>query len=314
MTLNGSCFEAFAGSKTLESITLEYVDGFTDEGAKHLGKLPKLNELKIGSSFGEKKLTAAGIKAIVDAHMPAKFEFDRKLIDDDLLESLVAKGWLYGPSAPRARDKKPGTPEEVKYINLGDSKVTDKGMRSVLNCTNADSLFLERTGITDETLKKLSGFKKLKYISLEGTKVTAAGLEAISGAPIEHLAMQGCELSEDAFKVFGKMTALEELWLSDAKMKSAWLKHVATLPKLRELNLMRADFDDAAVKYVVTMPNIQGLTLNSTNLGDAGFQELLKLPKLKSLYVDSTKVSKEVYQKAKKEHPKMFLFNYSYDR
>src|SRR4029079_7604128 len=100
----------------LESVTLELVDGFTDDGARQLAKMPNLKELKIGSSFGEKKLTASGIKAIVDTRMPAKFEFDKKLIDDALLESLVAKGWLYGPTPSGARDKKPATAEEVKYI------------------------------------------------------------------------------------------------------------------------------------------------------------------------------------------------------
>jgi hypothetical protein len=250
----------------------------------------------------------------VDARLPAKFEFDKKLIDDDLLQALVAKGWLYGPTPPGAKEKKPATLEEVKQIALDGSKVTDKGFQAVLNCTNTQYLFLANTGVTDETLKKLSAFKDLKYLSLEKTKVTAAGLDAVSGLPIQHVAMQGCDLSEDAFKAFGKMTELEELWLSNAKMKAEWLKHVSTLPNLKELNLMQADFDDAAVKFVSTMPNLQSLTLNNTNLGDTGFQELLKLPKLQSLLVDSTKVTKEVYQKAKKEHPNVRLYFYSYDQ
>jgi len=75
-----------------------------------------------------------------------------------------------------------------------------------------------------------------------------------------------------------------------------------------------ADFDDAAVKYVKTMPSIAQLTLNDTKLTDAGFQELLALPKLKSLLVDGTKVTKEVYQKAKKDHPNVFLYFYRYDK
>ncbi len=314
MTLDGSAFEAFAGSKTLQSVNLEYVEGFSDDGAKNLAKLPNLNELKIGSGFGERKLTTAGIKAIVDVRVPAIFEFDKKLIDDDLFESLVAKGWLYGPTPPGVREKKPATAEEVKYLVLNGSKVTDKGMRAVLHCTNIRSIHLQRTGVTDDTLKKLAAFKKLDYVALDKTKVTGVGLDAISGLPIKHVAMEDCVLTEDAFKSFGKMTALEELWLPDAKMKAEWLKHVATLPKLKEINLMGADFDDAAVKHVKSMPSLQNLTLNNTNLGDTGFEELLKAEKLKRLFVDETKVSKDVYLKAKKEHPKMSLYFYKYDK
>jgi hypothetical protein len=62
------------------------------------------------------------------------------------------------------------------------------------------------------------------------------------------------------------------------------------------------------------MPSLQNLTLNGTSLGDAGFNELVKMPKLKSLLVDGTKVTKEVYQKAKKDHPKLSLYFYRFDR
>jgi internalin A len=314
MTLTGSGFEPFAGSKTLESVTLEYVDGLTDDGAKNLAKLPNLNELKIGKGFGESKLTAAGIKAIVDTHLPAKFDFDKKLMDDSLLEALVKKGWLYGPAPAGSGEKKPATAADVKSIILMDSKVTDKGMKAVLDCTNATDLFLNGTGVSDETLKQLGAFKALSYLQLGHTKVEGAGLEAVSSLPIKNLGLEADTLSEDAFKAIGKMNALESLNLTDAKMKADWLKHIGGLPNLSGLTLMRTDFDDAAVKHVAGLPNLVELTLNDTKLSDVGFQELLKLPKLKNLLVDGTKVSKEVYQKAKKDHPQLRLYYYRYDQ
>jgi hypothetical protein len=73
-------------------------------------------------------------------------------------------------------------------------------------------------------------------------------------------------------------------------------------------------FDDAAVKHLTGIANLQDLTLNYTKLGDKGFQQLLALPKVRGLYVDGTMVSKEVYQKAKKEHPKLRLYFYRYDQ
>jgi internalin A len=312
-TLKGSPFDAFAGSSTLQSLDLEHLDGLSDEDAKHLAKLPNLSELKLGSGPGESKLTAAGIKAIVDGRLPPKFQFDPKLIDDDVLTSLVAKGWLYGPTPPGVVEKRPATAGEVKIIALDGSRVTDKGLRSVLDCANTASLHLRRTGVTDETLERMAGFKKLEYLSLERTKVTAAGLNAVSALPIRHLSMEGCVLSQDHFKAFGKMAALEVLWLSETEMEPDWLKHIAKLPKLRELNLRQAAFDNSAASHVAKMPSLRTLTLNGTDLGDKGFQEVLKLPKLELLWVDRTKVSKAVYQKAKKEHPNISLQYYGYD-
>lgn len=314
LRLNGSAFQAFAGSKSLECLWLELVKGFTDEGAKNLGKLPNLTDLRIRTASGEKTPTAAGIKAIADAHLPTTFEFDRNLIDDDLFESLVKNGWLYGRTPPGIGEKRPATAAEVRVINLGQTKVTDKGMRAILDCVNVEEFFLQNTGVGDETLQRLSGFKKLKYLALEKTRVTAKGLRAVAACPIEHLAVEQCELTEGAFEAMGKMTALEELLLSSTKMKAGWLKHIATLPKLKQISMTEADFDDDAVQYFLTIPSLEKLTLNDTKLGDAGFSRLLKLPKLESLHVDATRVTKDVYQKAKKDHPKVSLTHYAYDR
>lgn len=312
LSITGSAFEAFAGPKPLTALTLDYADGLTDDGIKTLGKVTSLKELKIKTGFGQSKLTGAGIGGIVDGNLPARFEFPWKLLDDTLLASLLAKNWY--PVGSLSSGQKPATtPEEVGAINLEGSAVTDKGFEPLLKCVNAKYLFLQKTKIGDATFKKLGGFTKLEYLSLEKTPVTAAGLEAVTGSPIKHLAMEGCTLTEDSFKAIGKMTNLEELWLSDAKMTADWLKHLSALPKLKQLNLMNADFDDAAVKHVVGLPSLQELTLNNTKLGDTGFQELIKMPKLKSLLVDNTKVTKDVYQKAKKENPKLGLYFYRYD-
>ena len=312
--LDGSAFEAFAGSKTLKSVKLFLVEGFTDDGARFLANLPNLTELEISTLSSKSKLTAAGIRAIVDNRMPEKFRFDKRLIDDALLESLLAKGWLYGPTPPGSSERKPASPEEVTSIGLGGSKVTDKGFEPLLKCVNIRSLHIDDSGIGDETLKKLSGFKKLSYLSLEKTKVTAAGLEAISALPIKHLAMQYCELTEESFKAIGKMTTLEELWLGNAKMKGEWLKQISSLPKLKELSLERTDFNNDSARHLTPLSNLEKLNLQSTELGDAGFQELVKLPKLRSFYLDGTKVTKEVFQKAKKDHPKIYMQFVGIDR
>jgi hypothetical protein len=311
MSLKGTGFETFAGHKSLAALDLMFVEGFTDEGAKHVAKITGLTKLNLGTGS---KLTTAGVKTIVENHLPARFEFDKKLLDDDLLTTLVAKGWLYGPTPQGALEKKPATAAEVKHLNLERSQVTDRGMRAVLGFTNITSLFLAETQITDETFKQLSAFKKLTYVSMGKTKVTAAGLQGLADLPIRHLSLEGCDLSEHVFRVIGKIKSLEELWLGESKMSPAWIEHLGALPKLKDLNLRGAAFDDAAAKWVAKMPTIQSLSLNSTNLGDAGLRDLLTLPALRTLYLDGTKVTKPVYLQAKKDHPKVYIQYATHDR
>jgi hypothetical protein len=82
---------------------------------------------------------------------------------------------------------------------------------------------------------------------------------------------------------------------------------------LKELDLRAADFHDGAVKHLMSVRTLEEITLNNTQLSDVGFQELLKLPRLQSLWVDRTKITKSAYKSAKKEHPKVRLYYYSYD-
>jgi Leucine-rich repeat (LRR) protein len=314
MEIDGAALAAFGDVKTLQVVKLQYADGLTDDGVKQLARLPNLNELRIGKGFGTSTLTSAGIKAIVDARLPAKFEFDKKLLDDDLFTALVAKGWLYGPTPAGDKEKRPATAAEVREINLEASKVTDKGFQAVLDCTNVKFLFLGNTSIGDGTFKKLAGFQKLEYLSLEKTKVTAAGIEAIAALPIRHVALEWHDLTEDHFKAFAKMTALEDLWLANAKMNPDWLKHIIKLPNLKDLSLRDAALDDANAKQLAGMTSLTSITANSTKLGNEGFLALLKLPNLKSLNVDCTQVTKEVYQNAKKDYSKVSLYYYAFDR
>ena len=316
MTLDGSGLSAFADSPTLRVLTLDNIDGLTDEGAANAAKIPNLDALTLKSGWDreKRKLTSAGIQKVVETRLPAKFEFDKTLIDDGLFRVLVDKGWLYGPSQPvRGRQEKPASAAELKSISIDGSKVTDEGFRAVADCTNLESVFLANTGIGDGTLKQLAACPNLKYLSLEKTKVTAAGLGAIAGLPVEHLAMERCEMTEDSFGAIGKLNKLKELWMSNAKMKPEWLVHLKGLTALKELNLMQAACDNEGAKVLATIESLEQLTLNNTEVGDEGFAALLELPKLRRLLVDGSKVTRETYLKAKKEFPKISFYYYRFD-
>ena len=107
--LTGSCFGKFESAKGLRTLELDGVAGLTDAGAERIAKLKGLTRLSIATS-GKRVLTAAGIRAVADAHVPYSFGFDRELLDDDLLVALVAKGWLYGPPPPERSSPVPPRP------------------------------------------------------------------------------------------------------------------------------------------------------------------------------------------------------------
>jgi internalin A len=312
MSINGSAFEAFKQCKTLTSLDIDYVAQFNDDGVRHLSLLPNLNELTIKKGDKDSKFTSAGLKMIVDTRLPDKFNIDKEILDDTLLEALVAKGWLYGPTLPDHYHK-PATADKVDTISIERSQVTDKGFAAVLHCSNIHTLLAEQSQITDETLKKLTNFKNLKYLELGRTKITAEGLNALTVLPIKRIDMRKSDLTEEMFKAFSKMPHLEELRLSETKLKAEWLQHLSTSPKLRRLDLMNTSVDDTFANYLIALPSLEEIKLEDTKLGDVGFQKLLALPKLENLNVNGTKVTKQVSEKAKKDYPKRTFRFPSYD-
>ncbi len=94
MSIEGTAFETFANCKTLQHLWLDYVDNFTDEGAKRIAKIPNLKELKIHKGYGRSKLTSAGVKAI-GRYSPRQIRHRQKSCSTTtFFISLVKKGWL----------------------------------------------------------------------------------------------------------------------------------------------------------------------------------------------------------------------------
>src|SRR5262245_29941585 len=79
-------------------------------------------------------------------------------IDDAALESLK------------------GVTEQLVYLNLAGTSVTDGGLKALAGLKNLRRLHLEKTGVGDDGLASLKGLGELQYVNLYSTKVTDKGL------------------------------------------------------------------------------------------------------------------------------------------
>ncbi|MBP7141080.1 MAG: hypothetical protein KBA71_04180 [Opitutaceae bacterium] len=64
-------------------------------------------------------------------------------------------------------------------LDLGETDVTDEGLKALVAMKNLRRLSLDRTRITDAGLQNLSGLKYLEYLNVHTTAVTDAGLAAL---------------------------------------------------------------------------------------------------------------------------------------
>jgi len=113
---------------------------------------------------------------------------------------------------------------KVPDLYLGDTKITDAGLKDIAKLQKLTSLHLGNTKITDAGLKEIAKMQQLTFLHLELTKITDAGLKDIA-----------------------KLQNLERLWLNDTKITDAGLKDIAKLQNLTRLGFERTKITDAGV-------------------------------------------------------------------
>ena len=79
----------------------------------------------------------------------------------------------------------PKLSEQLVWLKLSDTKITDATLAQVAKLKNLQKLHLEQTAITDAGLQQLTGLTNLEYLNLYGTSVTDAGLAQL--ASLKHL-------------------------------------------------------------------------------------------------------------------------------
>jgi len=80
-----------------------------------------------------------------------------------------------------ALDSLKGVSEQLVWLNLANTAVTDGGLKALAGMKNLRRLHLEKTGVGDEGLASLKGLGELQYVNLYGTKVSDKGLAVLAG-------------------------------------------------------------------------------------------------------------------------------------
>ncbi len=80
-----------------------------------------------------------------------------------------------------ALDSLKGVAEQLVWLNLANTGVTDAGLKVLAGFKNLRRLHLEKTGVGDEGLASVKGLAEIQYLNLYGSKVTDKGLASLAG-------------------------------------------------------------------------------------------------------------------------------------
>jgi hypothetical protein len=111
----------------------------------------------------------------------------------------------------------------VRWLDLGGTRVTDAGIAKMPSMPNLTRLHLERTAITDSALKQIARLSELEYLNLYGTAVSDKGLEQLQSLPkLKQLYLWQTKVTPAAAKAFAES-------LTDEDQLTAWQNDIERL-------------------------------------------------------------------------------------
>jgi hypothetical protein len=183
--------------------------------------------------------------------------------------------------------QRPGV-EEVRKLGgrvVADEKDPGKPITAVR---------LTSTGITDEKLKLLSGWKDLRLLDLSGTKITDAGLKHLQDLTrLETLYLPFTAIAGDGFASLQRSGELKRLDLSKTQVGDQALAQLKPFTKLAILNLTDAPITDAGLEHLQGLTSLRQLDLTGTTVSDAGLKHLYPLTGLEKVHLAYTQVTDE---------------------
>jgi RNA polymerase sigma factor (sigma-70 family) len=181
-------------------------------------------------------------------------------------------------------------PDQAFGICLGNSNVTDAGLKELARFKQLQMLDISLNKITDAGLKNLGALKRLRTLYLTNTEVTDKGLkELVELKQLQCLTLRGTEVTDAGLKELAGFDKLDTLTLSE-HMTNAGMKDLAKLKGLRELDLRSAKVTDAGLKDLAGLEEMQVLLVPQT-ISDTGLKELAKFKQMELLDLSYSRVS-----------------------
>jgi hypothetical protein len=189
--------------------------------------------------------------------------------------------------------------DEVVYVYLSFSKVTDDDLRLFRSLPEVETLWLSNTGVSDVGMAHLAGLQKLKHLFLQDTKVGDDGLAHLKGLhQLTGLSLGNTRIADAGLKHLGEMNALISLNLPDTQVTGEGIRYVCNLPKLEYISLMRTAVTDESIRAFDHATTPWWIDLRYTAVTDQGVRHLLSVPSIRKIEITAAQANPDTIQSA----------------
>ena len=181
---------------------------------------------------------------------------------------------------------------EAKSLTLQGSDVTDDDLVHIKDMTWLESLHLGDTGITDEGLVNIASLHNLKKLTLSNTAVDGSGfghLDVLEGLAL--LDLTRSNVNNNGITKVMLLNGLEEISLKYTRVQNDGLAHLAKCNSLVAVGLEGNSIDDTGVSHLLALKNLKALNLGRTNVTDRCILTLAEMKRLEVVTLFDTKMT-----------------------
>ncbi|MDR3636040.1 MAG: hypothetical protein P4L84_19715 [Isosphaeraceae bacterium] len=184
----------------------------------------------------------------------------------------------------RVDERQPGKPV-VKVDLYAATEFTDEDLKAIETFPRLRSLDLMGTRVTDAGVSRLvSHLGALQTLDLMGTKVTDAVLEPIGRLKtLRGLGLHGTFVTNAGMERVGMMETLERVNLGDTGVTDDGLRRLRGLTRLRVLGLEATGISDEGLRSLRAMTSLRDINLGTTPITDEGLKQLTGFTELRKL-------------------------------
>ncbi|KAM6900148.1 uncharacterized protein FYW49_016694 [Xenentodon cancila] len=264
----------------LQYLNLASCSKLTDSCLQHITGLKSLHFL----SLDQTKVTDAGMVPYLQSAPPclSQLSLNQTAVTEATLAVL------------------PGCVPQLRLLSIKQTKVKD--VTALAEMSSLQTLNLDRTGVTEDSLEKIATHPALSSLSLAGIPVTDGNrtLQIISGLKLSHLTLPGRHtVTDSGLSFLCRLSLLSELDLTDyIQVTDQGVSQISSMTRLKKLSLSNTQVTDAGLPSLHGLQELQELCLDRTAVTSQGVAQLITcLPHLQVLGLASTRVGDTVVRK-----------------
>jgi hypothetical protein len=144
----------------------------------------------------------------------------------------------------------------------------------------------------DDALWGIAGHSRLRELILPGSRVTDAGLAALTSPELDTLFLDDTSISDAGLVYVARLSGLRHLALDRTQVTDAGMAFLAGL-ELVELSLKGTRVGDAGVAQLESTRSLERVWLSGSRISDDAVTSLSRLPNLNWLEINNTAVTDE---------------------